>query len=81
MVGRTPEYLGNKIEAREVKLAALTLMIMLIVLVLAALAIAGTAQTSVQDAGPHGFPAARRFLGNRNTGSAFAGFNAATPWH
>ncbi len=56
MVGRTPEYLGKKIEAREIKLAALTLFIMpLGVLVFAALAIvAGTAQGSVQDAGPHG---------------------------
>ncbi|KAA5598168.1 potassium-transporting ATPase subunit KdpA [Blastochloris sulfoviridis] len=85
MVGRTPEYLGKKIEAREVKLAALTLMIMPIgVLVLAALAIAaGTAQTSVQDAGPHGLSELLYAYSSAtgNNGSAFAGFNAATPWH
>ncbi|MEP9348141.1 potassium-transporting ATPase subunit KdpA [Xanthobacter sp. KR7-225] len=85
MVGRTPEYLGKKIEAREVKLAALTLLIMpLGVLVLAALAIAaGTAQTSVQDAGPHGLSELLYAYSSAsgNNGSAFAGFTANTPWH
>ncbi len=53
MVGRTPEYLGKKIEAREVKLAALTLLVMPIgALALAAIAIlAGAAQGSIQDTG------------------------------
>ncbi|OYU48203.1 MAG: potassium-transporting ATPase subunit KdpA [Rhizobiales bacterium PAR1] len=85
MVGRTPEYLGKKIEAREVKLAALTLLVMpLGVLVLAALAIAtGTAQTSVQDAGPHGLSEVLYAYSSAtgNNGSAFAGFNANTVWH
>ncbi len=85
MVGRTPEYLGKKIEAREVKLAALTLLVMPVgVLAFAALAIiSGNAQTSMQDAGPH---ALSELLYNYssatgNNGSAFAGFNANTPWH
>ncbi|MDC7984707.1 potassium-transporting ATPase subunit KdpA [Rhodoplanes sp. TEM] len=85
MVGRTPEYLGKKIEAREVKLAALTLLIMPIgVLVLAALAVAtGDAQTSIQDAGPHGLSELLYAYSSAtgNNGSAFAGFNANVPWH
>ncbi len=85
MVGRTPEYLGKKIEAREVKLAALTLMVMpLGVLVLAALAIlTGDAQSSVQDAGPHGLSELLYAYTSAtgNNGSAFAGFTAATNWH
>ena len=85
MVGRTPEYLGKKIEAREVKLAALTLLIMpLGVLVLAALAIAaGTAQTSAANAGPHGLSELLYAYSSAtgNNGSAFAGFAADTPWH
>lgn len=85
MVGRTPEYLGKKIEAREVKLAALTLLVMPIgVLVLAALAIAaGTAQAAVQDAGPHGLSELLYAYSSAsgNNGSAFAGFSANTAWH
>jgi potassium-transporting ATPase potassium-binding subunit len=85
MVGRTPEYLGKKIEAREVKLAALTLLIMPIgILAFAALAIlSGNAQTSMQDAGPHGLSELLYAYTSAtgNNGSAFAGFNANTPWH
>ncbi|MCA0320729.1 MAG: potassium-transporting ATPase subunit KdpA [Proteobacteria bacterium] len=85
MVGRTPEYLGKKIEAREVKLAALTLMVMPIgVLSFAALAIvAGAAQSSVQDAGPHGLSELLYAYSSAtgNNGSAFAGFNANVAWH
>ena len=85
MVGRTPEYLGKKIEAREVKLAALTLMVMpLGALALAALAIAcGTAQSSVQDVGPHGLSELlyNYISATGNNGSAFAGFNANGVWH
>jgi potassium-transporting ATPase potassium-binding subunit len=85
MVGRTPEYLGKKIEAREVKLAALTLLIMPIgVLAFAALSIAtGHAQTSVQDQGPHGLSELiyAYTSATANNGSAFAGFTANTPFH
>lgn len=85
MVGRTPEYLGKKIEAREIKLAALTLLVMpLGVLVLAALSIAaGTAAASVQDAGPHGLSELLYAYSSAtgNNGSAFAGFAANTAWH
>jgi potassium-transporting ATPase potassium-binding subunit len=85
MVGRTPEYLGKKLEAREIKLAALTLLIMPIgVLVFGAIAIAsGNAQSSVQDAGPHGLSELiyNYSSATGNNGSAFAGFNANTAWH
>jgi potassium-transporting ATPase potassium-binding subunit len=85
MVGRTPEFLGKKIEAREVKLAALTLLIMPIgVLAFSALAIVfGTAQTAVQDAGPHGLTELLYAYSSAtgNNGSAFAGFTANVDWH
>jgi K+-transporting ATPase ATPase A chain len=85
MVGRTPEYLGKKIEAREVKLAALTLLVMPIgVLAFAALAIvSGAAQGSAQDAGPHGLSELLYAYSSAtgNNGSAFAGFNANATWH
>lgn len=85
MVGRTPEYLGKKIEAREVKIAAATLLIMpLGVLALSALAIAtGAAQSSVQDSGPHGMSELvyAYTSATGNNGSAFAGFTANTPFH
>ncbi len=85
MVGRTPEYLGKKIEAREVKLAALTLLVMpLGVLLFSALSIAtGNAQTSVQDQGPHGLSELiyAYTSATANNGSAFAGFTANTPFH
>jgi K+-transporting ATPase ATPase A chain len=85
MVGRTPEYLGKKIEARDIKLAALTLLIMPVgILGFAALAIvSGHAQTSVQDAGPHGLSELiyAYTSATGNNGSAFAGFTANTPFH
>ena len=85
MVGRTPEYLGKKIEAREIKLAALTLLIMpIVVLAFSSLAIVfGTAQTAVQDAGPHGLTELLYAYSSAtgNNGSAFAGFTANVDWH
>ncbi|MFC0812496.1 potassium-transporting ATPase subunit KdpA [Paracoccus panacisoli] len=85
MVGRTPEWLGKKIEAREMKLAALTLLVMpLGVLVLSAASIlTGNAQGAVQDAGPHGLTELiyAYTSGTANNGSAFAGFGANTVWH
>ncbi|MCX8507773.1 MAG: potassium-transporting ATPase subunit KdpA, partial [Rhodobacteraceae bacterium] len=85
MVGRTPEWLGKKIGSREMKLAALTLLVMPVgVLVLAAAAIlTGHAQTAVQDAGPHGLSELiyAYTSGTANNGSAFAGFAANSLWH
>lgn len=77
MVGRTPEYLGKKIEAYEMKMAALVILIMpVIVLGLTALAVVTQAgRAAVSNPGPHGFSEvlyAFTSQGNNN-GSAFAG--------
>ncbi|HTX80473.1 MAG TPA: potassium-transporting ATPase subunit KdpA [Longilinea sp.] len=82
MVGRTPEYLGKKIEAYEMKMASLLILIMpLTVLGLTAVAVSVSAgQSSVLNPGPHGFSEilyAFTSQGNNN-GSAFAGLNANT---
>jgi K+-transporting ATPase ATPase A chain len=78
MVGRTPEYLGKKIEARELKLVVIgTIFVPIMVLVFTALAI-GTeyGAPSIFNSGPHGFSEtlyAYTSQGNNN-GSAFAGY-------
>jgi K+-transporting ATPase ATPase A chain len=85
MVGRTPEYLGKKIEAYEMKMASLLILIMpLIVLFFTALAVVTQAgKASVLNPGPHAFSEilyAFTSQGNNN-GSAFAGLNANTPFY
>ncbi|HML39862.1 MAG TPA: potassium-transporting ATPase subunit KdpA [Bellilinea sp.] len=85
MVGRTPEYLGKKIEPFEVKMAALLILIMpIVVLGLTALAVSlETGQASITNPGPHGFSQvlyAYTSQGNNN-GSAFGGFGANTPFY
>ncbi len=85
MVGRTPEYLGKKIEAFEIKMAALVILIpVLIVLGGAALAVVIPAgQAAVYNPGPHGLSEmlyAFASAGNNN-GSAFAGLDANTPFY
>ena len=85
MVGRTPEYLGKKIESYEIKMAALLLLIPpMLVLGLTALAVATEAgRSSVFNAGPHGFSEvlyAFTSMSNNN-GSAFAGLSANTPFY
>ena len=85
MVGRTPEYLGKKIEGREVTLSVLTFLSMpLGILVFGALSVvipAGLA--AVQDAGPHGLSEVLYAYSSAtgNNGSAFGGFGAAAPFH
>ena len=85
MVGRTPEYLGKKIEAREVKLAALTLLVMpLGVLAISALSIVvGAGQSAILNPGPHGLTELLYAYSSAtgNNGSAFAGFTANVDWH
>ena len=85
MVGRTPEYLGKKIEAKEVKLAILTFLVMPVgVLGFGALAaVLPVALASVQQAGPHGLSEILYAYSSTtgNNGSAFAGFTANTPYH
>jgi K+-transporting ATPase ATPase A chain len=85
MVGRTPEYLGKKIEAYEVKMASLVILIPpLIVLAGTALAsVSPEAIGSVANPGAHGFSEilyAFSSAGNNN-GSAFAGLSANTPFY
>lgn len=85
MIGRTPEYLGKKLEAREVRLLVATLLVMPVgVLVFCALAVSlpGPA-ASITNPGAHGFSQALYAYtsGTANNGSAFAGFGANTPFH
>jgi K+-transporting ATPase ATPase A chain len=83
MVGRTPEYLGKKIEAKEVKLAALgALFPAVLILVLAAAAIATKAGlASIFNPGPHAFTETLYAYTSQagNNGSAFAGYGG-TPF-
>ncbi|UVT17836.1 MAG: potassium-transporting ATPase subunit KdpA [Nitrospira sp.] len=85
MVGRTPEYLGKKIEPYEMKMAALLILIMpIVVLGLTAVAVSTeVGRSSILNAGPHGFTEvlyAYTSQGNNN-GSAFAGLNANTHFY
>jgi K+-transporting ATPase ATPase A chain len=80
MVGRTPEYLGKKIEVKEVKLAMLAILIFPVgVLGLGAVSLLG-APGAIQDAGPHGLSEVLYGFASAtgNNGSAFAGWTANT---
>jgi potassium-transporting ATPase potassium-binding subunit len=85
MVGRTPEYLGKKIEAFDVKMAMLvTLVFPFAILVLTAISVLkGFGTGSITNPGPHGFSEVLYgFLSTAgNNGSAFAGLNGNTPWY
>jgi potassium-transporting ATPase potassium-binding subunit len=85
MVGRTPEYLGKKIEAREVKLAMLYVLIFpLIILYYSGWSVvAPYGVSSLNNAGPHGLSEILYAYtsGAGNNGSAFAGLNANTLWY
>jgi K+-transporting ATPase ATPase A chain len=85
MVGRTPEYLGKKIETREVKLALLAFFAMPIGILGggALAAVVPQALAAVQDPGPHGLSEILYAYASAtgNNGSAFAGFGAGSPWH
>jgi K+-transporting ATPase ATPase A chain len=85
MVGRTPEYLGRKIEGREVTLAVLAFLSMPLGILVGG-AVAATvpaALAAVQDPGPHGMSEILYAYSSAtgNNGSAFGGFGAALPWH
>ena len=85
MVGRTPEYLGKKIEGKEIKLAMLALFAVPIgMLAVPALAVVTpSAAASISAQGPHGFSQMLYAYASAtgNNGSAFAGFNGATTFH
>ncbi|HEY5127541.1 MAG TPA: potassium-transporting ATPase subunit KdpA, partial [Bradyrhizobium sp.] len=82
MVGRTPEYVGKKIEAREVKMAMLAILVLpLMYLGWTAVGVVfPPAVASMANAGPHGFTEVlyAYVSGTGNNGSAFAGLNANT---
>ena len=84
MVGRTPEYLGKKIEAKEVKMSMLAILILpLSILGFTALAVVLPAGTgAMSNAGPHGFSEALYAYTSAtgNNGSAFAGISANVPF-
>jgi len=85
MVGRTPEYLGKKIESREIKLSMLYVLIFpLLILYYAGWSlVAPYGVASLNNAGPHGLSEILYAYSSAagNNGSAFAGLNANTPWY
>ncbi|MEO9181041.1 MAG: potassium-transporting ATPase subunit KdpA, partial [Acidimicrobiales bacterium] len=86
MIGRTPEYLGKKIQAREVKLAGLAALVMPItVVVVTAIAVSVAAGRTGPAAGlsPHGFTEILYGLTSQgnNNGSAFGGLNGNSPFY
>ena len=85
MIGRTPEYLGKKIQAREIKLAGLGALVMPItVLVLTAIAVSlEVGRVGPLNSGPHGFTEILYGLTSQgnNNGSAFGGLTGNTPFY
>ena len=85
MVGRTPEYLGKKIEAYDIKMAMLAVLIFpLTILVLTAISsVEPFGVSALANKGPHGLSEMLYAFtsGTGNNGSAFAGLSANTPWY
>ncbi|SIT56338.1 potassium translocating ATPase, subunit A [Mesorhizobium prunaredense] len=85
MVGRTPEYLGKKIEAKEIKMAMLAILCLpLAMLIFTAIAVVlPTGVASIANAGPHGFSEVLYAYTSAaaNNGSAFGGLTGNTPWY
>ncbi len=85
MIGRTPEYLGKKIEAHDVKVSVLAIVILIFsILGFSAWASASAwGRAGLNNAGPHGLSEMLYAYtsGTGNNGSAFAGLNANTPWY
>jgi len=86
MVGRTPEYLGKKVEAYDVQMAMLYALIFpLVILVFTAISATSSefGITSLNNQGAHGLSEILYAFtsGTGNNGSAFAGLNANTPWY
>ena len=85
MVGRTPEYLGKKIESYDVKMAMLVFLVFpLVILAFTAVsAVHGFGTSSISNPGPHGLSEILYAFtsGAGNNGSAFGGLTANTPWY
>jgi K+-transporting ATPase ATPase A chain len=85
MVGRTPEYLGKKIEGKEVKMAMLAILVSpALMLIFTAIAVVMPGSVaSIANAGPHGFSEILYAYTSAaaNNGSAFGGLTGNTPWY
>jgi len=85
MIGRTPEYLGKKIEAHEMKLASIAILVtpMLVLVGTAAAVMTGAGRAGIANPGAHGFSEILYALTSaaNNNGSAFAGLSANTPFY
>jgi potassium-transporting ATPase potassium-binding subunit len=85
MVGRTPEYVGKKIEAREVKMAMLAILVLPMMYLgwTAVATVLPSAAASIANAGPHGFSEILYLFTSStgNNGSAFGGINGNTPFY
>jgi K+-transporting ATPase ATPase A chain len=85
MVGRTPEYLGKKIESHEMKMASLMVLLppMLVLVGTAIAVVTPAALKTVSNPGIHGFSEILYAFSSaaNNNGSAFAGLGANTPWY
>jgi K+-transporting ATPase ATPase A chain len=84
MVGRTPEYLGKKIEGKEVKMAMVALIATAsVILLFSGIATYGVGLGALTNVGPHGFAEILYAFSSSaaNNGSAFAGLSANTPWY
>ncbi|MCT9811400.1 potassium-transporting ATPase subunit KdpA [Acidovorax sp. Be4] len=85
MIGRTPEYLGKKIEAREMKLVAIAILVtpLLVLLGTATAVMSEAGRAGILNPGPHGFSEVLYALTSaaNNNGSAFAGLSANTPFY
>ena len=85
MIGRTPEYLGKKIESHEMKLTSIAILVTpILVLAGTALAVlAGAGKAGIANPGAHGFSEILYALSSagNNNGSAFAGLSANTPFY
>ena len=85
MIGRTPEYLGKKIEAHEMKMVSIAILVtpLLVLCGTAAAVLAEAGRAGILNPGPHGFSEVLYALSSaaNNNGSAFAGLSANTPFY
>ena len=85
MIGRTPEYLGKKIEAREMKMVAIAVLVtpLLVLLGTAIVVMSPAGRAGIGNPGPHGFSEMLYALSSvaNNNGSAFAGLSVNTPFY
>ena len=85
MIGRTPEYLGKKIEAHEMKMVSIAILVtpLLVLLGTAVAVLTEAGRAGIANPGPHGFSEVLYALSSaaNNNGSAFAGLSANTPFY